>query len=96
MPIFHVRGRNLAIFIVNHHGSGQVVLWFNASDSAYDSHCDAESEHYFGPPYIGPSGWNRLDIEEAVNWDEVEAFVLGRYEHLAPKRMLPNIHQVTP
>ncbi|GIT39840.1 MAG: hypothetical protein Ct9H300mP8_10360 [Gammaproteobacteria bacterium] len=41
------------------------------------------------PPYIGPSGWNRLDIEEAVNWDEVEAFVFGeRDEHLAPKRML--------
>lgn len=97
MPTFHVRGRNFTIFIVNHHGSGHVEPWLNAPDGAHDFHCDAEPEHHFWPPYIGPSGWIRLDVEETVNWDELKALVLGSYERFARKRMPPTIiRQVTP
>jgi predicted DNA-binding protein (MmcQ/YjbR family) len=40
------------------------------------------------PAYTGQNGWIRLDLEDTVNWKEVEALILGSYEHFAFKRML--------
>ena len=40
------------------------------------------------PAYIGHRGWIDLDVEDRVDWQEVQALVLGSYRHFALKRML--------
>ena len=40
------------------------------------------------PRYIGHRGWIDLDIEDQVDWAEVEELMMGSYRHFALKRML--------
>lgn len=40
------------------------------------------------PNYIGHRGWIDLNVEEHVDWEEIERLVLGSYRHFALKRML--------
>lgn len=42
-------------------------------------------------PYSGHNGWIDLDVEEAVDWDEVNEIMLISYRHFALKRMLQAI-----
>lgn len=38
--------------------------------------------------YVGHNGWIDLDVEDTVNWAEIEQLVLNSYRHFALKRML--------
>ena len=40
------------------------------------------------PRYTGHNGWINLDAEGRVNWQEIDALLLGSYRHFALKRML--------
>lgn len=40
------------------------------------------------PAYVGHNGWIDLDIEEEINWSEIESLVMNSYRHFALKRML--------
>jgi len=91
MPTFHVRGKNFAIFSVNHHGSGQVALWLNAPDGAQAFYCDAEPEHYFRPPYVGPRGWLGLNLDRGLSWSKIADLVRHAYEESAPADLVEQI-----
>jgi predicted DNA-binding protein (MmcQ/YjbR family) len=39
-------------------------------------------------PYSGHNGWIELDVEESIDWDEVNELVLISYRHFALQRML--------
>jgi len=45
-------------------------------------------ERFSIPSYIGHNGWVSLDIEDWINWEEVEALLVDSYRHFALKRML--------
>ena len=91
MPTFHVRNKNFAIFSVNHHGSGQVALWLNAPGGAQAFYCDAEPEHYFRPPYVGPRGWLGLVLNRGLGWNQIASLVREAYENSAPAELVQQI-----
>ena len=91
MPTFHVRNKNFAIFSVNHHGSGQVALWLNAPGGAQALYCDAEPEHYFRPPYVGPRGWLGLVLDRGLGWNQIASLVRQAYENSAPAELVQQI-----
>ncbi len=45
-------------------------------------------DRYSIPAYTGHNGWIELNVEDDVNWTEVEELVLSSYRHFALKRML--------
>lgn len=45
-------------------------------------------ERYRVPAYTGHNGWIELNIEDSIDWQEVEGLVLESYKHFALKRML--------
>ena len=45
-------------------------------------------ERYRVPAYTRHNGWIELNIENRVDWSEVEALVRESYKHFALKRML--------
>jgi len=91
MPTFHVRNKNFAIFSVNHHGSGRVALWLNVPDGAQAFYCDAEPEHYFRPPYVGPRGWLGLVLDQGLAWTQIADLVRQAYEKSAPAGLVQKI-----
>lgn len=45
-------------------------------------------KRYHIPAYTGHNGWIALDIEEELNWSEIESLTDQSYRHFALKRML--------
>lgn len=83
-PNFRVRGKTFATFVVNHHGDGRVALWINAVPGSQDLHVDAEPEHFFVPPYVGPRGWLGVVLDRGIAWQRVAALVRAAYDKVAP------------
>lgn len=73
-------------FVSTHYHTGRLHLsfWVGPERQAtltYDS-------RYLIPQYTGHNGWIDLDIEDGVDWEEVERLLMGSYQHFALKRML--------
>jgi hypothetical protein len=83
-PNFRVRGKTFATYVVNHHGDGRVALWLNAPPGVQQIHIEAEPQHFFIPPYVGPRGWLGVILDRGIDWHRIAALVRGGYEKVAP------------
>ncbi|NJO13045.1 MAG: MmcQ/YjbR family DNA-binding protein [Gammaproteobacteria bacterium] len=91
-PNFRVRrGKVYAIYAVNHHGDGRVALWLKAAPGAQDHHVKASPNHFFVPPYVGPSGWLGVRLDRKLSWKRIAALVREAYEQVAPARLVTQI-----
>ena len=48
----------------------------------------SDTPRYHIPAYMGHNGWISLDVEDHIDWEEVEDLLLESYRHFALKRML--------
>jgi hypothetical protein len=70
-PAFFVRKRMFCAIDNNHHGSGHVAAWCNASPGAQESLVAADPRHFFIPPYLGPKGWLGVRLDSGLSWDTI-------------------------
>ncbi len=91
MADFRVKGRTFATYAVNHHGDGRVALWLNAPAGAQHHHVQAEPEHFFVPPYVGPRGWLGVRLDKGISWKTVATLVREAYTHVAPPALVRSI-----
>ena len=63
----------------------QLQVWVG---SEMQSMLTFEADRYRIPAYMGHNGWINLDVEDDVDWREVEGLVMESYRHFALKRML--------
>ena len=61
MPDFKADGKTFATYVINHHGDGHLALWLRSPQGAQSLYVDAEPEHFYVPPYVGPKGWLGVD-----------------------------------
>lgn len=73
-------------FACAHCGSGRLKLqtWVGVEQQAMMT----ADPRYTIPKYTGHNGWIDLDVEDHVDWDEVEGLLETSYRHFALKRML--------
>jgi predicted DNA-binding protein (MmcQ/YjbR family) len=88
-------GKIFATYVVNHHGDGRIALWLRTPHDMQDAHVRAEPEHFFVPPYVGPSGWLGARLDAGLAWKRVAPLVRAAYEHVAPSRLRGQL-QATP
>lgn len=86
-PDFHVRGKTFASFVVNHHGDGRVALWLPAPPGTQLHYVEAEPDHFFVPPYVGPRGWLGVHLNKGLDWKRVAHHVREAYLAVAPKKL---------
>lgn len=79
-PTFRIRGRLFAMFANNHHDDGRIALWCNAPDGAQRDIVASDEEHFFVPPYVGPSGWIGMRLDRKLSEKAIAAVVLQAYE----------------
>lgn len=90
MPAWFIAGkRQFAALADDHHGDGRLALWCAAPDGAQSMLVEASPEHYFAPPYVGPSGWVGVRLDRGVAWKEVAAVVEEAYATRAAKKTKP-------
>ena len=89
-PTFRVRNKMFAMYAdaANHHGAGRPAVWLKAMRSDQARMVRADATRFFVPPYVGPSGWVGMWLDQGVDWDEVEEFLREAYRLVAPKRLL--------
>ena len=81
--------RMFAYFWHNHHGDGITALLFKTSGiEEQEMLIEMDPEIYFKPPYLGPSGWIgvRLD-QDTTDWDLVEHRLRESWRLAAPPKL---------
>ena len=79
-PTFRVGGRLFAMFSNDHHGDGRIALWCNAPEGAQRDLVASDEEHFFVPPYVGPSGWIGMRLDRKLSEKAMAALIVQAYE----------------
>jgi len=90
-PIFKVRGKTFAMYLVNHHGDGRVALWLSAPTGAQALYTREEPKHFFVPPYVGHRGWLGVQLDKGISWQRVAKLVREAYEQVAPAALAKSL-----
>jgi predicted DNA-binding protein (MmcQ/YjbR family) len=89
MPTFRVRGRKVfCMYPINHHGDGRVALWLMAPRGAQGAFVKLQPRVYFKPPYVGPSGWLGVELDQGLGWSTVCEHVREAYAMVAPAELV--------
>ena len=88
-PTFRVRNKLFAMYAAagNHHGAGRAAVWCKASPTNQALMVKAEPGRFFVPPYVGPSGWVGVWLDDAAVWDDLADLLRDAYLLAAPKRL---------
>lgn len=86
-PVFKVRGKVFAMYLINHHGDGRVALWLSAPAGAQALYTREEPKHFFVPPYVGSRGWLGVRLDKGIAWKRVAKLVREAYENVAPAKL---------
>jgi len=86
---FRVRNKLFAMYASaeSHHGGGRPGIWIKAAAGNQSLMLQFAPHRFFVPPYVGPSGWVGVWLDEAVEWGELEELLRDAYMLTAPKRV---------
>jgi len=74
-----------AMLAENHHEDGRVAVWLPARAGLQGALIADAPSTYFKPPYVGPSGWIGIILEE-INDETLEIHIREAWEIAAPKK----------
>ena len=86
-PDFRVAGKTFVTYVANHHGDGHIALWMHAPPGAQEFHTQADSDHSFVPPYVGPRGWLGVHLDRGLDWRTIAERVREAYVRVAPRKL---------
>ncbi len=90
-PDFRVNGKTFATYVINHHGDGHLALWLRSPPGAQALYTEAEPEHFYVPPYVGPKGWLGVDLDKGLSWLRIADLVREAYAEVAPKSLTADL-----
>ncbi|RLT38416.1 MAG: MmcQ/YjbR family DNA-binding protein [Chloroflexi bacterium] len=91
-PAFFVKGKLFVTFSVDHHHDGEEALWIKAAPGVQEMLIDDDPEHYYRPPYVGPSGGVAARMNrKAIPWEDIEALIRDAWMLAAPKRLVATL-----
>src|SRR5262245_59190655 len=99
-PTFWAGKRQLAIYVNDHHGEGEVgnyvndhhgdgvmAVWTNAAEGLQAALVKANPAIFFSPPYVGVRGWVGIRLDRRPDWKVIEGLLGDAFVMTAPKRM---------
>ncbi len=89
-PAFSVAGKMFAYFSDDLHGDGRTAILLKTSGlEEQEMLIESDPDLYFRPPYLGPSGWIALRLDQGdPDWDHVGDRIAQSWELAAPRRLL--------
>ena len=92
-PTFRVKNKLFAMYADagNHHGGGRPAVWLKAAPGNQPLMVRAAPDRYFVPPYVGPSGWVGVWLDQGVDWDDVADLLRDAWGLTAPKKLLATV-----
>lgn len=92
-PTFRVRNKLFATYAsaTNHHGAGRHAVWIKAVAANQALMVKHAPERFFVPPYVGPSGWIGVWLDQKPDWAEIRDLLEDGYRRTAPKKLLAQL-----
>ena len=92
-PTFRVRNKLFAMYAsaTNHHGAGRHAVWIKAVAANQALMVKHAPQRFFVPPYVGPSGWIGVWLDNAPDWAEIRDLLEDGYRRTAPKKLLAQL-----
>jgi hypothetical protein len=94
-PTFRVRNKLFAMYASaeSHHGGGRPAVRCKAAEGNQGLMVRAAPQRFFVPPYVGPSGWVGVWLDEVANWGELGELLKDAYRLVAPRRLRAIVKQ---
>lgn len=88
-PTFRVRNKLFAMYASanTHHGDGRPAVWCKAAPGNQALMVEGAPERFFVPPYVGPSGWIGVWLDQRASWNDLPDLLRDGYRLVAPKRL---------
>ena len=89
-PTFRVKNKLFAMYAApsNHHGDGREGVWVKAGPGNQDLMVRTFPHKFFVPPYVGPSGWVGVYLDDGPDWDELRELLWDGWRLVAPKKLV--------
>jgi len=89
-PTFRVRNKMFATYASadSHHGAGRAAVWCKAAAGNQDLMVRAAPQRFYVPPYVGPSGWIGVWLDDGTDWAELAELLRDSWRLTAPKRLV--------
>jgi predicted DNA-binding protein (MmcQ/YjbR family) len=84
---FAGKGKVFAMFDNHHHGAEHVAVWLPQPVGAQEALIDEDADRFFRPPYVGPSGWVGVILDDGPDWKVVATLVRDAYLHVATRKL---------
>jgi phosphoribosylglycinamide formyltransferase-1/phosphoribosylamine--glycine ligase/phosphoribosylglycinamide formyltransferase/phosphoribosylformylglycinamidine cyclo-ligase len=91
MPVFFIeKGKTFAWFWHDHHGDGRTAMLVKTSGiEEQEMLIEMDPDLYFKPPYLGPSGWIGVLLDQdGPDWDHVADWIEKSWRAVAPRKLL--------
>ncbi|HEX2780890.1 MAG TPA: MmcQ/YjbR family DNA-binding protein [Gemmatimonadaceae bacterium] len=89
-PTYRVRNKIFAMQASadTHHGAGRPAAWIKALPVNQQLLLREDSARYFSPPYVGPSGWIGVHLDDDPDWNAITELLRDGWQLTAPKRLV--------
>jgi hypothetical protein len=84
---FAGKGKVFAMFDNHHHGAEHIAVWLPQPFGAQEALIDENPDRFFRPPYVGPSGWIGVILDDGPDWQVVATLVCDAYLHVATRKL---------
>jgi hypothetical protein len=84
---FAGKGKCFAMLDDHHHGAEHVSVWLPLPPGAQGDLVASDPDLFFRPPYVGPSGWVGVVLDDKPDWKLVESLVRDAFIHVAKKKL---------
>lgn len=80
-PCFFIeRKRQFCSFVDEIHGDNRLSIWVPARPGIQEMLIAEDSNAYFRPPYVGPSGWVGIRLDAGLDWATIEEHLIAAHE----------------
>jgi len=97
-PTFRVRSKLFAMYASanTHHGNGRPAVWCKAAPGNQALMVEAAPQRFFVPPYVGPSGWIGVWLDQQATWKDLPELLRDGHRLVAPKMLQALLDQSGP
>jgi hypothetical protein len=75
----------------HHHGAAHLSVWLPQPPGVQEELIAADPARFFRPPYVGPSGWVGVVLDQKPDWALVASFVRDAFVHVATRKLVARL-----
>jgi len=89
-PTFRVKEKMFAMYAAadTHVGGGRPGVWIKAAPGNQRLMVEMLPHRFFVPPYMGPSGWVGVWLDDPCDWAELAELLRDGWRLVAPKKLV--------